>query len=81
MSSLPCRPIREQGGAGLGLSIARRLVQLHGGNMHVSSLPGQGSTFGFTLPLWVDSAAGESCLVYGRGRPGRQGAGASPVRL
>ena len=42
---------RRFGGAGLGLSIARQLVNAHGGELNVVSVPGQGSTFSFTLPL------------------------------
>jgi len=38
-------------GAGLGLPIARGLVEAHGGHMEVSSTLGQGSTFCFTLPV------------------------------
>jgi PAS domain S-box-containing protein len=38
-------------GAGLGLPIARGLVEAHGGHMEVSSTLGQGSTFCFTLPI------------------------------
>jgi signal transduction histidine kinase len=37
-------------GAGLGLTIARRLVEWQGGHMWVESSPGKGSTFGFCLP-------------------------------
>ncbi|NLG51513.1 MAG: hypothetical protein GX552_15525, partial [Chloroflexi bacterium] len=42
---------RSRGGAGLGLAISQRFVQLHGGQMWVESKMGQGSSFFFTLPL------------------------------
>jgi signal transduction histidine kinase/CheY-like chemotaxis protein len=38
-------------GSGLGLSIGRRFVQMHGGDMGLESEPGKGSTFFFTLPI------------------------------
>jgi two-component system phosphate regulon sensor histidine kinase PhoR len=40
---------REQGGTGLGLAIVKHIVQLHGGDVYVTSEPGKGSIFSFTL--------------------------------
>ena len=45
---------RDRGGLGIGLYVARSLVEAHGGTMALESEVGRGSTFSFTLPL--DSA-------------------------
>jgi signal transduction histidine kinase len=54
-------PVRNYGGLGLGLYISRHIVEAHGGQIEVSSRPGDGSTFVIDLPLVavVATAAGQ----------------------
>jgi signal transduction histidine kinase len=42
---------RQHGGAGLGLSIVRKLIEAHGGEAWAESIVGAGTTFHFTLPI------------------------------
>ncbi len=44
-------------GAGLGLAFVKRVIQRHGGDVFAESAPGEGSTFGFTLPLAAEAMA------------------------
>jgi signal transduction histidine kinase len=44
-------------GSGLGLSIARTIVELYGGKIRAENRPGGGATFTFTLPLAGSTAA------------------------
>lgn len=44
-------------GLGLGLYLARSIVQLHGGEIAVASVESQGSTFTFSLPLLEEAPA------------------------
>jgi signal transduction histidine kinase len=53
----------KDGGVGMGLPIAKAIVQAHGGHMWAESQPGKGSTFSFTLPVarpeWLSQPAAD----------------------
>ena len=51
--------VRQETGSGLGLTITKSLVEMHGGEMRVTSKPGKGSTFTFTLPRPAGLVAAE----------------------
>jgi two-component system cell cycle sensor histidine kinase PleC len=58
-------PLMEDGmkGPGLGLSIARSLVELHGGRLRIESAPGQGARVRFSLPDPRHAEAGKIALL------------------
>jgi PAS domain S-box-containing protein len=51
---------REYGGTGLGLPISRRFCQMLGGDLTVSSIPGEGSTFTIRVPAALEGADAEA---------------------
>ncbi len=78
-------PAGGQRGSGLGLAIARGFTEASGGSLHVESLPGQGATFVFELPLkqadeQPDEGAGPAAgaAVDGAGEPLAAAHGSEP---
>jgi signal transduction histidine kinase len=61
-------PRRRYEGTGIGLSIARDILRLHGCSIRVQSTPGEGTTFQFTLPLARRPEPSEARPPQGRGR-------------
>jgi two-component system sensor histidine kinase/response regulator len=59
--------VRRQGGAGLGLTIAKRLARLMHGDVGVESEAGKGSCFWFTARLGIERVAGGTAAAAGAG--------------
>jgi CheY-like chemotaxis protein len=61
---------RHHGGLGLGLAIARHLVEIHGGTIRAQSRgAGEGATFTITLPLLVTAKSGEMASISDKSLP------------
>jgi PAS domain S-box-containing protein len=74
-------PTRRYGGTGLGLAISRAIVRRMGSDVDVTSEPGRGSTFGFTLTAEVSPASLGPSVPTGRPLTGRRVLIVSPAEI
>jgi signal transduction histidine kinase/CheY-like chemotaxis protein len=56
------RGASKEEGTGLGLSLSKRIVQLHGGQIWLESEPGAGSTFAFSIPFSLTDTSGNAAV-------------------
>ncbi|GAA3325499.1 hypothetical protein GCM10020331_057650 [Ectobacillus funiculus] len=54
---------RKQGGNGLGLAIAKRLVNKYGGHIALDSVEGEGTTVSLSFPIFVKHRGVRACLM------------------
>ncbi|MRG44917.1 response regulator [Chitinophaga sp. SYP-B3965] len=59
----------REDGSGLGLTIVKSIIDLHGGKLHVDSVPGKGSTFSFSIPYTPAVTTGNDIPVTPADQP------------
>jgi signal transduction histidine kinase/DNA-binding response OmpR family regulator len=72
---------RRYGGTGLGLTITRKLVEMHGGRLSVESEVGTGSRFSVQLPLVIPEAAADAPAPAADSTPAQTCGQARPARI
>ena len=60
---------QETIGFGIGLSVCRRIVEVHGGKIWVVSKPAEGACFYFTVPVWRGQKKDQEVLTSGKADP------------